>query len=421
MESVTELYVQKDENEYYVLITDMGEFQKVYIADHPLMDEYKRIIHLPNDEFKHEIDTFEASAIYVENKEASAWYDIKESPFEPAVKLTALVSKECPYGTEEKKTYLLRKYDGETNIFIYPGYEYKLVDSLITNFHLPGSTLIMLVSALSSKDQKYFEDYLIGELTEETYKEQLWDHQPLTDFWMVGRGTVSRLARVGIFTMRDIAMADEALLFRLFGVNAEILMDHAWGIEPVTMADIKKYRAKSRSISSGQVLARDYNYKDCRLIVKEMCDLLCLELVKQHKITDHIALSLGFSFNLDRRPLSVSEKLTVTTSSNRILTEAMMGLFDRIADPALYYRRVNLSFDNLKDEEMEQMDLFTDYEALEKEREIRKAEQDREKRMQKAILDIRKRFGNNAIVKGMNLEEGATAIERNSQIGGHNA
>ena len=104
-------------------------------------------------------------------------------------------------------------------------------------------------------------------------------------------------------------MADEALLFRLFGVNAEILMDHAWGIEPVTMADIKKYRAKSRSISSGQVLARDYNYKDCRLIVKEMCDLLCLELVKQHKITDHIALSLGFSFNLDRRPLSVSEKL----------------------------------------------------------------------------------------------------------------
>ena len=254
---------------------------------------------------------------------------------------------------------------------------------------------------------KHADDF-IGELTEETYKEQLWDHQPLTDFWMVGRGTVSRLARVGIFTMRDIAMADEALLFRLFGVNAEILMDHAWGIEPVTMADIKKYRAKSRSISSGQVLARDYNYKDCRLIVKEMCDLLCLELVKQHKITDHIALSLGFSFNLDRRPLSVSEKLTVTTSSNRILTEAMMGLFDRIADPALYYRRVNLSFDNLKDEEMEQMDLFTDPQVMAKDR-----------KLQQAALDIKERYGKNALLKGMNLEDAGTTIERNSQVGGH--
>ena len=254
---------------------------------------------------------------------------------------------------------------------------------------------------------KHADDF-IGELTEETYKEQLWDHQPLTDFWMVGRGTVSRLARVGIFTMRDIAMADEALLFRLFGVNAEILMDHAWGIEPVTMADIKKYRAKSRSISSGQVLARDYNYKDCRLIVKEMCDLLCLELVKQHKITDHIALSLGFSFNLDRRPLSVSEKLTVTTSSNRILTEAMMGLFDRIADPALYYRRVNLSFDNLKDEEMEQMDLFTDPQVMAKDR-----------KLQQAALDIKERYGKNALLKGMNLEEAGTTIERNGQVGGH--
>ena len=254
---------------------------------------------------------------------------------------------------------------------------------------------------------KHADDF-IGELTEETYKEQLWDHQPLTDFWMVGRGTVSRLARVGIFTMRDIAMADEALLFRLFGVNAEILMDHAWGIEPVTMADIKKYRAKSRSISSGQVLARDYNYKDCRLIVKEMCDLLCLELVKQHKITDHIALSLGFSFNLDRRPLSVSEKLTVTTSSNRILTEAMMGLFDRIADPALYYRRVNLSFDNLKDEEMEQMDLFTDPQVMAKDR-----------KLQQAALDIKERYGKNALLKGMNLEDAGTTIERNGQVGGH--
>lgn len=254
---------------------------------------------------------------------------------------------------------------------------------------------------------KHAEDF-IGELTEESYKEQLWEHQPLTDFWMVGRGTVNRLARVGIFTMRDIAMADEALLFRLFGVNAEILMDHAWGIEPVTMADIKKYRAKSHSISSGQVLARDYNYKDCRLIVKEMCDLLCLELVKNHKITDHIALMLGFSFNVDRHPLSISEKLTVTTSSNRILTEAVMRLFEKIADPDLYYRRVNISFNNLKDEEMEQMDLFTDPQVMAKDR-----------KLQQAALDIKDRYGKNALLKGMNLEEAGTTIERNGQVGGH--
>ena len=254
---------------------------------------------------------------------------------------------------------------------------------------------------------KHADDF-IGELTEETYKAQLWEHQPLTDFWMVGRGTVNRLARVGIFTMRDIAMADEALLFRLFGVNAEILMDHAWGIEPVTMADIKNYRAKTRSISSGQVLARDYNYKDCRLIVKEMCDLLCLELVKQHKITDHIALMLGFSFNVERRPLSASEKLTVTTSSNRILTEAVIKLFDRIADPNLYYRRVNISFDNLKDEAMEQLDLFTDPQVMAKDR-----------KLQQAAIDIKERYGKNALLKGMNLEEAGTTIERNGQVGGH--
>ena len=254
---------------------------------------------------------------------------------------------------------------------------------------------------------KHAADF-IGELTEESYKELLWDHQPLTDFWMVGRGTVQRLARVGIFTMRDIAMADEALLFRLFGVNAEILMDHAWGIEPVTMADIKNYRAKTRSISSGQVLARDYNDKDCRLIVKEMCDLLCLELVKQHKITDHISLMLGFSFNTGRKPIGASEKLTVTTSSNRILTDAVIAIYDRIVDPDLYYRRVHISFNDLKDETFEQTDLFTDPNVMV-----------RDRKLQQAALDIKERYGKNAILKGMNLEDAGTTIERNNQVGGH--
>ena len=254
---------------------------------------------------------------------------------------------------------------------------------------------------------KHAADF-IGELTEESYKETLWDHQPLTDFWMVGRGTVQRLARVGIFTMRDIAMADEALLFRLFGVNAELLMDHAWGIEPVTMADIKNYRAKTQSISSGQVLARDYNDKDCRLIVKEMCDLLCLELVKQHKITDSISLMLGFSFNTGRKPIGASEKLTVTTSSNRILTDAVIAIYDRIVDPGLYYRRVHITFSDLKDETFEQTDLFTDPNVMVKDR-----------KLQQAALDIKERYGKNAILKGMNLEEAGTTIERNDQVGGH--
>ena len=254
---------------------------------------------------------------------------------------------------------------------------------------------------------KHADDF-IGELTEESYKETLWDHLPLTDFWMIGKGTVNRLARVGIHTMRDIAMADEALLFRLLGVNAELLMDHAWGIEPVTMEDIKNYRAKSHSISSGQVLARDYNYKDCRLIVKEMTDLLCLQLVKDHMITDHIALMLRTSSRYEDKPLSISEKLTVTTSSNRILEEAIMSLYDRIADPDLYYRGVQISFDNLKDEAMEQMDLFTDPNVMAKDR-----------KLQQAALAIKERYGKNAILKGMNLEEAGTTIERNSQIGGH--
>lgn len=254
---------------------------------------------------------------------------------------------------------------------------------------------------------KHAPDF-IGELDEESFKEKLWDHKPLTDFWMIGKGTVARLENVGIRSMRDIAMADEHLLFRLFGINAELLMDHAWGLEPVTISDIKKYKTKSSSISSGQVLPRDYNYNEMRLIVKEMSELLCLSLVKEHKVTGNIALVLGFSYNEKRKPLSASETLSVTTSSNRILTKALMKIFDRIADPDIYYRRVYIYFNNLKDESFEQYDLFTSPEEMKKDRAL-----------QKAALDIQSRFGKNALLKGMNLEESATTMERNGQIGGH--
>lgn len=256
---------------------------------------------------------------------------------------------------------------------------------------------------------KHAKDF-IGELTEESFKEKLWDHQPLTDFWMIGRGTVSRLAKVGIFTMRDIAMADEELLFRLFGINAELMMDHAWGIEPTRIEDIKNYKSKSTSISSGQVLSRDYNYKDCRLIVKEMCDLLCLELVKRHKITCNIGLTLGYSFGTERKPISASEKLTVSTSSNRILIDAVINMYDRIADPDIYYRRVYIFFNNLEDEDYEQFDLFNSPEVMSKDR-----------KLQQAALDIKAKYGKNAILKGMNLEDAGTTIERNGQLGGHKA
>ena len=254
---------------------------------------------------------------------------------------------------------------------------------------------------------KHASDF-IGELDEDRFQKTLWDHLPLTDFWMIGKGTVKRLANVGIFTMRDIAMCDENLLFKLFGVNGELLMDHAWGLEPTTIADIKSYKTKSTSISSGQVLSKDYNYKDCRLIVKEMCDLLCLDLVKARKVTGNISLTLGFSFGLNRKPVSVSETLSVTTSSNRILSKAVLSLYDRIADPNIYYRRVYIFFNHLQDESTEQFDLFTNPEKMEKDR-----------KLQRAAITIKDRFGKNAILKGMNLEDAATTIERNGQVGGH--
>lgn len=247
-----------------------------------------------------------------------------------------------------------------------------------------------------------------GELDEDSYRELLWDHRPLTDFWMVGRGTVKRLAGVGIHTMRDIAMADEHLLFRLFGINAELLMDHAWGLEPTTIRDIKNYKAKSTSLSSGQVLACDYNWSDLKLIVKEMTELLCLDLVKHHYVTDNISLTMGFSFGIERRPISASRTLTVRTSSNRVLVKEMTDLFDEIVDRNLYYRRVYIGFNNLVDTSFEQTDLFTDLKDLQRDRQI-----------QEAALKIQSRFGKNAFLKGMNLEEAGTTIERNGQIGGH--
>lgn len=254
---------------------------------------------------------------------------------------------------------------------------------------------------------KHVEDH-IGILDEETYRKSLWNHKPLTDFWRIGAGIARRLEQVGIHTMGEIAQAEEALLYKLFGIDAELLIDHAWGRETTTMADIKAYKPKENSISSGQVLGCDYSYEKGRLVVKEMVDLLCLELVDKGLVTDSITLYIGYSNRIDKKPAHGTATMSVTTSSAKRIISYAMELYERIVDRYAPIHRVNLSFNHVMDERYQQYDLFTD-----------PAEMEREHRMQKAMLDIKEKFGKNAILKGMNLQEGATTVERNRQIGGH--
>ena len=254
---------------------------------------------------------------------------------------------------------------------------------------------------------KHTEDH-IGVLDEESYQKTLWEHKPLTDFWRVGKGTAARLERAGIRTMREITQAEEQLLYKLFGIDAELLIDHAWGREITTIADIKAYKPKSSSISSGQVLACDYSFEDAKLIVKEMADLLCLELVDKGLVTDSITLYVGYANRCQAKSANGTINMTVTTSSAKQIIAYTLKLYERIVDRHLPVHRINLGFNNIVDEMYQQYDLFTD-----------PAELEREHRMQKAMLDIKEKYGKNAILKGMNLEKKATAIERNRQIGGH--
>lgn len=254
---------------------------------------------------------------------------------------------------------------------------------------------------------KHVEDH-IGILDEETYRRTLWDHRPLTDFWRIGPGTVKRLEQAGIYTMREIAEAKEAVLYHMFGIDAELLIDHAWGRETTTIADIKAYKPKANSVSSGQVLGCDYSYEDGRLVVKEMADLLCLELVEKGLVTNSVTLHVGYSNRLGRSPAHGTAAMTLTTSSAKRIIAYTTELYEKIVDRHTPIRRINLSFNNLVDETYRQYDLFTD-----------PAEIEREHRIQKTMLDIKDRYGKNAILKGMNLEEKATTKERNQQIGGH--
>lgn len=295
----------------------------------------------------------------------------------------------------------------------------------------------------------------IAELDEMSYRRTLWSHRPLTDFWRVGRGYVKKLEEKGLYTMGDIARlslteAGEDLLYRMFGINAELLIDHAWGWEPCTMAAIKAYKPSSNSIGSGQVLQSPYPNEKAKLIVREMAELLVLDLVEKGLVTDQIVLTVGYDIeNLsdpERRraykgevtkdhygravPKSAHGSINLDrySSSTRKIVQAAMDLFDRIVDRNLLVRRLNITANHVLEEDkvpagrnFEQLDLFTDYEAADAAREKEDKDLAREKKMQKAMLEIKKKFGKNAILKGMNLQAGATTIERNNQIGGHKA
>lgn len=248
----------------------------------------------------------------------------------------------------------------------------------------------------------------IGELDEETYRKTLWDHKPLTDFWRVGKGTAKQLQRLGIFTMGDIAAMEEDVLYRLFGVDAELLIDHAWGRESTTIADIKKFQPRNRSISSGQVLMRDYTFEEGKLIVKEMADLLCLDLVNQNLVTDSVTIQVGYGGAGKLPPAAGTAALPFQTNADQLILPAVVKIYEEITDPRYCVRRINMSCNRVVTEEYRQYHLFADADRLEKDR-----------KAQKAVLEIKKKYGKNAILKGMNLEESATTRERNRQIGGH--
>lgn len=295
----------------------------------------------------------------------------------------------------------------------------------------------------------------IAELDEMSFRRQLWNHRPLTDFWRVGKGYAKKLEENGMYTLGDVALESmtewgEDRLYKLFGVNAELLIDHAWGWEPCTIAEIKKYKPSANSLGSGQVLHCPYDNEKARLIVHEMTDLLVLDLVEKHLVTDQLVLTVGYDVeNLTDPNISKHYKGPVTTdyygrkipkhahgtanlkfptSSTRLITEAMLELFDRIADKKLLVRRVNMAACRVVSESsvntsvtMEQMDLFTDYEELEQKRKAEQVALERERKAQQAIIELRKKYGKNAVLKAMNLQEGATTRDRNEQVGGHKA
>lgn len=324
-----------------------------------------------------------------------------------------------------------------------------------TNLFL--AKVAMDIVAKKMKADKY--GVRVAYLDEYSYREQIWEHQPITDIWRVGGGIARKLAAHGMHTMKDVAMCslggyedyhNEDLLFKLFGVNAELLIDHAWGYEPCRMSDIKSYKSKANSLGSGQVLHQPYTYEKAKLVLIEMIDALSLDLVKKNLVTSQISLMIGYDIDnlkddeiaamydgdvvvdyygrVAPKPVHSSINLPFPTSSSKLLTEAILKLYAHITNKKLWIRRINISANNVvdmnkaKDQVVyEQLDLFTNYERVDELKEKQQKELDREYKLQCVMLDIKEKYGKNAILKGISLEEGATARERNNQIGGHKA
>lgn len=307
----------------------------------------------------------------------------------------------------------------------------------------------MDIGAKHIKPDKY--GVRIAQLDEMTFKKKLWNHRPITDFWRVGKGYAKKLEEHGIYTMGDVArcsIENEELLYKLFGVNAELLIDHSWGWECATIESIKAYKPETKSLSSGQVLHCPYNFEKARLIIKEMVELLVLDMVQKQYVTDQLVLDVIYDIeNLtnknyskfyngeikeDRygrnapKPAHGTFRLEKKTSSTRIIMNGFLKLYDSIVNNRLLIRKINICVGNLsnetdikKEDNYEQIDLFTNYIELEEKEKLKNKKLEKEKELQKTIINIKSKYGKNAIIKGMNLEEGATTIERNGQIGGH--
>lgn len=295
----------------------------------------------------------------------------------------------------------------------------------------------------------------IAELDEMSYRKQLWNHKPITDFWRVGRGYANRLAQVGIYTMGDVARCsafNEELLYKMFGVNAELLIDHAWGYEPCTIAQVKAYKPMNNSYSQGQVLHCPYDFDKARIVIEEMADAVALDLLDKNMVTNQMVLTVGYDVECLTNPdikkyykgeittdhygrkvpkhAHSSINLQEYTLSSKKITEAVLELYDRIVNKKLLIRRMNLTTNHViprdkiseyEKNDYEQLDLFTDYEAIKKEKEHKEAELKKEEKVQEAMLAIKKKYGKNALLKGTSYKDGATAKQRNGQIGGHKA
>ena len=287
----------------------------------------------------------------------------------------------------------------------------KIIDDIYDTLNICATvgigTNLFLAKVALDITAKHTSDHM-GYLDEEEFKKQIWHHKPITDIWNIGRGIAKRLEKYNCYDLYDVAHMDEKVLYKEFGVNAEFLIDHSKGIEPTTIKDIHNYKAKSNSMSNNQILFEDYKYDDAFLVLKEMVEMNVLELVDKHLVTNCISLFVGYSKDVIK-PTGVSMTLDEYTSSYAKLNEYFIRLFKNNVDKYHMIRRIGIGFNNVIDEKYATINLFTDVKKEEKER-----------KMQEAIIEIKKKYGKNSILKAMNLQEKATARKRNKLVGGHN-